>query len=129
MTDAAILDMLNKLAQEISPVASARMAACLTYKGRVISFGINKKKTHPFQKRFALNEHNIYLHAETAAIKNALRYLSLDQLKKSTLYVARIKRPSTWSKEWIFGLAKPCHGCQKCIDQYQISKVRYSVDV
>jgi len=115
-----------KLCEDVIPVANARVTAAIVYKNRIVSYGKNSWKSHPFQKEFGENEHKIYLHAEIAAIINAKKRIPLDQLSKSTLYVARIKRPDTDSKIWIPGLAKPCLGCQKCIDEYQIQEVIYT---
>jgi len=120
------LDLLAKIAEAVEPVSNVRMAACLVYKGRVVSVGVNKYKTDPFQKTFASDEFKIHTHAEVSAIKIGRKYLNASQLQKAVLYVARIKRPSRGSEEWMFGMAKPCSGCRKCIDHFGIKKVVYS---
>lgn len=121
------LDTLTLEASNLSPVKASRVAACIVYKGRIVSVGVNSKRSDPFQKRFAKNEHAIYLHAEIAAIKTAFRHLSLDELKKSTLYVCRVvfdndDRTPTWA------LSKPCEGCRRAIVEFQIPQVVYTTD-
>ena len=72
------LEKLTSVASKLPPVKASRVAACIVYKGRVVSVGVNSKRTDTFQKRFSKNEHAIYLHAEIAAIKAAKKHLSLD---------------------------------------------------
>lgn len=106
-----------------------RVAAGLMYKGTFLSFGRNRKKSHPFQKRFGKNEDCIYLHAEIDCLVNATRnQVPLDIISKSTLYVARVKKyhPSAVEYEW--GIAKPCVGCQRAIASFDISDVVYTAD-
>lgn len=106
---------------------ASRVAACIVYKGRVVSVGVNSKRTDTFQKRFSKNEHAIYLHAEIAAIKAARRYLSLDELKKSTLYVCRVRfNNDDPTPEW--AMSKPCEGCRRAIMEFQIQLVVYTLD-
>lgn len=121
------LDSLAAEAAKLPPVKASRVAASVVYKGRVVAVGVNSKRSDPLQKRFSKNEHAIYLHAEIAAIKVALRHLSLDELKKSTLYVCRVTfdnedRTPKWA------LSKPCEGCHRAIVEFQISEVVYTID-
>jgi len=119
------MSLITKLAIGSEGVTGTRMAACVVYKNRVISFGLNRLKSHPFQQKFSKNSDSIYLHAETDAIKNALRFVDVDDLKKSTLYICRIKKIS---KKDCWGLSKPCSGCQKAISTFGIKNVIYSND-
>lgn len=89
--------------------------------------GANSKRTDPFQARFAKNEHAIFLHAEVAAIKAALKVLTLEELRKSTLYVCRVKFDNE-DRRPILGLSKPCVGCRRAIIEFQIPRVVYTVD-
>lgn len=120
------MNILSKVAITVEPVAQARIAACIVYKNEIISFGINKKKSHPFQAKFGKNKDSIYLHAENDCIKNALRNLSVDEVAKSTLYICRVKFDMT--KNFVFGLAKPCPGCARAIASFGIKNVIYSND-
>lgn len=121
------LDKLTSVASKLPPVKASRVAACIVYKGRVVSVGVNSKRTDTFQKRYSKNEHAIYLHAEIAAIKAAKKHLSLDELKKSTLYVCRVRFDNDDpTPEW--GMSKPCEGCRRAIVEYQIQRVVYTLD-
>ena len=116
-----------KLAQSVEPVRGARIAAAVVRRGKVISYGYNHKKTHPFQTRFCKNQHAIFFHAEVHAIKNALKSVDVEDLYKCELYIVRAKRDKT-NRKWITGMSKPCSGCQKCIDLFDLKSVYYSIE-
>ena len=115
-----MLDNLALIAADAPKVANYRVSAAITYKNRLVSYGISSYKTSPFQKRFAADEYKIHLHAEIAAIKNALRTLHVSQLKNVTLYVCRVKSLGEW------GNSKPCPGCQRAIAEFGIKNVIYT---
>ena len=120
------LELLREDVKTQEPVKSSRIKAGLIYKNELLSFGINRMKSHPFQKKFGKNEDAIYLHAEIDCIINALRNnMSLDEISKSTLLVVRNKRQG---RNWVDGLAKPCLGCQKAISHFDIRNVIYTTD-
>jgi len=123
-----ICENLFKIAQSIAPVRSSRLAACLVYKNEIYAYGFSKMKTHPFQVRFFKNPQSIYLHAETDCIKNALRVTNDKTIAKSTLYVVRAKKDVHNHKLWVYGLAKPCLGCQRAIITYDIKNVIYTTN-
>ena len=127
MMNAKIFDETFKLAQSVEPVRGARIAAAVVRRGKVISYGYNHKKTHPFQTRFCKNPHAIFFHAEVHAIKNALKSVDVEDLSKCELYIVRAKRNST-NRKWITGMSKPCSGCQKCIDLFDLKSVYYSIE-
>ena len=124
------INILSKIASDIqNPVCgNARLAACIVYKNDIVSFGVNQMKSHPFQAKYGKNQNSVYLHAETSAIKNSLKYISLKELEKSTLYICRVKHNDPFKKKLIFGLSKPCSGCFRCITTFNISKVIYTLD-
>lgn len=124
------MNVLSKVAADIiNPVGgNARLSACIVYKGDIVSFGINEMKSHPFQARYGKNADSVFLHAETSAIKNALKYISQEELEKSTLYICRVKFTDYTKKKLIFGLSKPCPGCFRCINTFNIKQVIYSLD-
>lgn len=122
------LILLNKLACDVPPVANARLAAALVYKKEIVSLGINSRKSSPFQKKFGKNEDSIFLHAETSAIRNALRVINAEEISKSTLYVSRVKYKSQYKEFFIPGLAKPCSGCARAISTFGIKKVVYTLE-
>lgn len=121
-------NILEKVAMASEPVFRQRLAALLVYKNEVISIGINKTKSHPFQRKFAKHSDAIYLHAEVDCIKNALRQYDEDIIAKSTLYVLRMKRPENDLKNFMRGLSKPCEGCQRAIAAFGIKNVYYTTD-
>lgn len=125
---AKIINLLAKIAVDIPvPVRlNSRLAAAVVYRGDIISLGTNEMKTHPFQARYAKNDKAVYLHAETSAIKNALKYISVDELGLCSLYVVRVK--STPSHGAVFGLSRPCCGCQRCIETFGLKKVYFTLD-
>lgn len=122
-----VIDDLFTLAKSIEPHGNARVVSALVYKNRIISYGHNHCKTHPFHFKYSKNLENISFHAETHCIKNALRYISVDDLKKSVLYIVRAKTNKDHSV-WTYGLAKPCVGCLRCIQDFGIKKIIYTTD-
>jgi tRNA(Arg) A34 adenosine deaminase TadA len=123
------LTLLSKVAVTVPPVAQARLASAVVYKGDVVAIGINRRKTHPFQAKYGKNSDSIYLHSETQAILLALKQLSLKELAKSTLYICRMKYESSAKEKFIFGLSKPCVGCQRAIAEFGIQNVIYSSEI
>lgn len=120
-------DHLFKVAMATPRVATAKIAAALVYKRRVVSYGVNTLKSSPFQKKYSMNEHSIYLHAEIAAIKNCLRSFDVEDLRHMSLVICRVK----WHEDtatWGTGLAKPCSGCQRAIAEFGIKNVYYSTN-
>jgi len=122
------IEILRKVAIDIvNPVRSYRVAASLVYKRRIVSFGINRYKTSPIQNRFKKNENAIYLHAEVACVKNALRHLDVEDFKKCDMFVVRVKR-LVYEGEFVYAMAKPCEGCSRCIAEFGIRDVYYTVE-
>lgn len=109
------------IARDSPRVFGARIAAAIVYKGKLISISTNLPKTDPFHYGFSKTQHKITLHAETGAIKNALRELSTTQLRKAILYVVRVK-----GEKPTLCLAKPCKACQLAIATFDIKNVIYT---
>jgi tRNA(Arg) A34 adenosine deaminase TadA len=132
MRDEAVLKILDKVAESIEPVANARIASAIVYRNDIVAIGTNKKKSHPFQRRFAKHDLAIYLHAEIDAIKNAMRHLSLGELAKSKMYISRIRyadsEPNPTPDKLIRGLARPCEGCMRAIATFDIKHVCFTSD-
>lgn len=105
-----------------------RMAAGIFYRDRLIASGVNQMKTHPLMLNPAYRKDQTFLHAEVDAIRNALKIVSREELSKCELKVVRIKRPNFASKTWIHGLAKPCAGCSKVIENFGITNVSWTED-
>ena len=97
------------------------MVAAITKKNDIIGVGKNQMKTHPFQAKFSRNPDSIYLHAETAALLDAIN--NGQNPSGGVMHVIRRLRDDT------LGLARPCSGCMKALDAYGISRVIYSNEV
>lgn len=127
--DHRILTQLFELAQDVdtSDVShAARVAAAVVLKGRIISWGVNERKSHPFQQQFSKNEHAVYWHAETRAIWNALKRIDESKMSACDVYVARACLSDRM--EWCWGLARPCMGCSKAILTHGFRRVFYTLD-
>ncbi len=108
-------------ARNVEPVAGARVAATLVWKGDSWC-GINSRKTHPLMAKFGKNEKAICLHAEIDAIKNCMKRVPPQEFENypATLYIARAKADGS------SGLAKPCEGCQRAIVAFGIEEVYWT---
>lgn len=120
------LSKLTKLAIEVPKTHKVKMVSAIVYRNNTLAVCTNKSKTDPFAVRFQGNSHKLYLHAETSAIKTALSLLSLEQLADCTLYICRVKQ--TPSLKWVWGMAKPCQGCQRAIATFNIRKVYFTTN-
>lgn len=124
-----IMDFLRRQAIDVEPVKSSRMAAAIVYKNNVISIGHNSRRTHPFQAKYGKNPMAICMHAEINAIKNALNHLEVDDFKKTTIMIYRVKKQNGLRKAaWVDGMAKPCEGCARAIMEFGIKKIVYSTE-
>ena len=124
----SIIHTLKTMAADNVNDIGAQLASCVTYKGKIISFGLNRLKSHPFQKMYGKNKDALFLHAEIDAIYRATKRLSTQELTKSTLYVARVKRASSVHKGFVSGLARPCIGCARCIAAFGLKRVVYTTE-
>lgn len=122
-----ILDDLKVLARS-GTHPKVWIASALVCRNKVISYGVNQMKTHPYQKRYGKNAESIFWHSETSAIYIADKRLKFDKFEDSVLYVARIKYESSDKKKFISGLASPCDGCMQCIKDYGIKTVIYTMN-
>ena len=122
-----IFKILFNIAKNKIPAGNARIAATIVYNRYPISIGLNSMKTHPFQKKYGKNDRAICLHAEIDAIKNALKVLTVKELKYCDLYIMRVKKDKPRGKD-ITGLALPCEGCMRAIMTFDINNVFYSED-
>ena len=104
------------------------MAAGIVYKRHLIATGTNQPKTHPLMLTEGYREDQRYRHAEVDAIRNALRLITVEQLKRCELHIVRVKRPHIASNNWVYGLAKPCAGCTNVLKRYGIEQVFWTKD-
>lgn len=110
------------ICEAVEPVSRSRHAASVVYKKKTVAYGYNRLKSHPFHNKFTKNDDAIYLHAETDAIKNALKKIDQDTLKKCTLYVMRLDLNDQ------IAFSKPCPGCQRAIANFGIKNVVYTLN-
>ena len=54
--------------------------------------------------------------------------MTKEELRKATLYVARVKYVDNKSKRAIWAESKPCTGCQKAIKSYGILHVVHTCE-
>jgi tRNA(Arg) A34 adenosine deaminase TadA len=125
--DADLLDNLKTMALT-SGHPKVWVAAALVHRNKVVSYGVNAMKTHPYQHRYGRNNECVYWHAETLAIYTADKRLGFTKFNKATLYVARLKFNNPDKTKLISGLAKPCSGCMRCISDYGIPRIIYTLD-
>ncbi len=119
-----IINLLGKIAEDIQEPLLSQHAAAIIIGNEIVGLGVNSKKSDPFAAKYGRNKYCIYQHAETSAIKNAIRRIGLQNLldSRATLYVVR--RKFDWdSKMMIFGNSKPCEGCARAIELHGIKKV------
>jgi len=123
-----ILNILQVMAETVPVEFRGRLAAAVVHRNEILSFGVNQMKSHPFQRQYSSNEDSIYLHAETDAIKNALKKHDIATIAKSKLYICRVKYDNEFGRTLQWGLSKPCAGCQKAIATFNIKHVCYTTD-
>lgn len=121
------IEKLFRLAIEQMPVANARVIAAIYDGKELISVGRNQQKTHTFQQKFKKNNMANWIHAEVNAIYKAIQKIGIKRLEHCTMYIVRAKKDMK-TKEWVYGLAAPCCGCQSAIEAFKIKEVYYSTD-
>jgi len=126
--DKRFMQFIDNETRNIEPMFRTRMVSLIVIKNQIISIGYNQEKTDPFVIDFQKHKQMEFLHAETHAIKKALKAVKNPKdLHKATMYICRIKNNHN-VKQLIRGLAKPCIGCQKAINYYGIRRVVYSLN-
>jgi tRNA(Arg) A34 adenosine deaminase TadA len=114
--------MLEKIAQDITPVQSARIACAITtQKGMLISLGINRMKTHPLQARYRDRWSRIWLHAEIDAIVKAKGLV-----QGCNMYLLRVSYDHNLKPFRSF--VSPCKGCSSAIEHYGIKNLILAVE-
>jgi len=115
--DESILFSCVKESRKHNPQNRCSHAAYLLTKKNAY-LGLNKRKSHPLQKRFGDNPKAIYLHAEIDAIRQA--YSQEGDISGSKLYVARTKADGS------IGMSAPCSACEEAIHHFGIDKVWFT---
>jgi len=122
-----ILHTLAKVAAA-NPHPAEKFAAAVVFRNRIVSIGLNSMKSHPMAAKYGKNPHAIFLHAEVAAIKNAMREMEVDELSKCEIYITRVKKEKPFTNKFVWGLAKPCIGCERAIAEFGLKRVIYTCD-
>lgn len=89
--------------------------AVVIYRGKIVGNGFNK---HTVEKPYKGSKYST--HAEVDAINNALRKISVDNLRKSTLIVVRVNNLGEMN------LSYPCKYCQMYINKFGLKSTYYS---
>ena len=92
------------------------MAAVIMDGNKIVSVGLNARKTHPLAAKFGKHDKANCLHAELSAIVNARC-----NIKGMTMYVARAHRKTGEAM-----LAKPCKGCARAILAFNLGDVEWT---
>jgi tRNA(Arg) A34 adenosine deaminase TadA len=108
------------LARKTPLVFQAKHAAGLYYKGKLLSTGVNKKKTHPLMAKFSKHPEAVYLHAEIDCIVKCINRYGTEILKECELYVARSYQDGTTAG------SRPCEGCSRAIRAFGIPRTYYT---
>lgn len=105
---------------EMSKLKVANHGAIVIFRGKIVGRGYNKYCVENVNK---INRWSI--HAEVDAINNALRKISRDDLRKSTLIVVRKLKDNTQiDKEITF--SAPCKDCANFIIKNGLKRCYYS---
>lgn len=95
-----------------------KMAALIYNRKKLIAVGMNSRKSHPLAKQFQKNPHTVCVHAEIAALVNAMRQgISVEGM---SIYIARV------GKLGYPMLAKPCSGCSRALMSFGINNIYWT---
>jgi tRNA(Arg) A34 adenosine deaminase TadA len=112
-----IFNLLIPYTEHATLIRGSKHAAAIVCNGIVLSYGVNKLKTHPIMKLYGKNEHSVFLHAEIDAIVRCINNHGDAILKDCSLYITRTTKGGK-----VAG-SKPCEGCQKAIEAFKIKEV------
>lgn len=116
-----MLDKAISLALSNNIIGLPKMAAIIVLNKEIVGIGLNSYKTHPLQNRFSKTDYNNFMHAEIAAINNALKKGNKN-LNGASIYIARVLKNNKPA------LAKPCEICNRALKHYGIEQVFYTID-
>lgn len=97
-----------------------RLGACITLGRKVLGVGYNK--VNRYQSRVKTTSWDGSLHAEIAAVLDALRNHPVERLRGATVTVVRI------GKSGELRLVMPCRSCYNSLRNLGIKEVRFSND-
>lgn len=113
---------LRDIARNLDNGLRCKHASMLTNGNKIISMGVNKSKSDPFQKMNSNNHKNTstyqeysWTHAEVDCLKG------IDEVfRKSTLYVVRSDNKGNLMESC------PCNGCRDLINKLKIPRIVHS---
>jgi deoxycytidylate deaminase len=117
-----VFEILRSVCIINEPVSNARVSCAIVYKNRILSIGVNKKKSHPFQKKYSVNDYRIYLHAEISAIHNFIRTQGEAKLRHSDIFICRI------GYSGVFLNSYPRRGCMSAIVEFRLKRLFFYKD-
>lgn len=118
--DEEVFTLLEREVHKATMVQNSKHSAALVYRGKVISVGVNKRKTHPLQKKYSSHCEKLFLHAEVDSIVKCINKHGTEVLKKSDIYVLRLSKGGSITN------SKPCSGCMKAIKAFGIRNVYWT---
>jgi deoxycytidylate deaminase len=113
---------LRNVAKNLDHGLRCKHAAMLTDGNKIISIGVNKAKSDPFQKANSKNYKNPNPHMEyswTHAETDCLKGINLD-FRRTTIYVIRTDDKGNMMESC------PCEGCRTLINRLQIPRIIHS---
>lgn len=99
--------------QAIKSEMNFNHGAVLIYRGKIVGRGRNTYNNSSYSEKSSL-------HAEVSAIKDGLKKISTEELKKCELVIIRVNRSGDCVN------SKPCCKCERFINNFNIKKVFYS---
>lgn len=112
-----IFQELRKCVVKADMVGNGQHCAAVVHRGKIISVGLNKRKTHPLQKLFADRPERQFIHAEIDAISKIKRkYI----LQDCAVYVLRLSKGNRITN------SEPCEGCKKALMFYNIKEIYWT---
>lgn len=114
-----IFKELRRLVEKADLIGNSQHCAAVVHKGKILSVGFNKKKTHPFQKKYSDRPERLYLHAELDAI---LGIKDKTILSSCDIYVLRLSKGNQVLN------SEPCEGCKKALKFYQFQNIYWTTD-
>lgn len=117
-----IIEGLFVAARDHDSHGKAKLASAIYDRKKLIAYGFNDYlRSHPLQKQYGINDDACFVHAEIGAIIAARR----EDLSGKTMYVARARKIGG---RWESGLAMPCPGCRKALEDYGFRRVVFSLN-
>lgn len=117
-----IFDVLDEVAVDHPYFGNAKVAAAVVHRGRIVSVGVNREKTHPVQAKFGGWGHT---HAEVDAVLRAERQ-GID-VSGMEVYVLRIKKDGPRGP-WVRGNARPCPACSRFLADRSVARAHWTCD-